>query len=101
MKPRSKQEIFNYLVENPTKKVGTQLGYYVLGDAYKISGYSNFYKGQLILVEFRFGFYYFSQLNHWGTRWGSKKEDLSSFSQHDLDMGRQIRRNKTILVTKN
>lgn len=95
MKPKTPQEILEYLIENPTKKVGSKHGYFVLGDAYRISGCSEFYKGQLILVEFRFGDRFFSQLNHWNPRWGSRTEDLSKFAQQLSDIGRSNLRKPT------
>lgn len=65
MKPQLLADIFNYLINNRSiTKVGGRHGYYALGDAYKITG-MNEHKDKIVLVEFRFNDFTFSQYNYW------------------------------------
>ncbi len=65
MKPQLLTDIFNYLISSRSiTKVGGRHGYYALGDAYEITG-MNERQNKIVLVEFRFNDFTFSQYNHW------------------------------------
>ena len=65
MKPQLLTDIVDYLTSHRSiTKVGGRYGYYALGDAYDITG-MNEHRNKIVLVEFRFNDFIFSQYNHW------------------------------------
>ena len=65
MKPLLLVDIFKYLTNSSSiTKIGSRYGYYALGDAYNITGMHQ-HRNKVVLVEFRFNDFTFSQYNHW------------------------------------